>query len=672
VVAVALGLGLLIVVLWLLGRDGAVEETTVPTTLAAPTTTAVTTTTAVRGIVAAPIPAEDASLWSDGPLVAVSAGEAWTVMSTPEGDLIGHLEDGAWTFWHITASEEEESGLVRFYLMRGLAVAPDGAVWAATERGVFSFDGVEWTRRFDDPATAVAIDEGGTVWISGSLYLAGRWGESWLARWDGESWERVRWPPGASPESGGWVAMAALPGGEVWVTVRSWGCDTGPLMHYDGTTLEAVQVTDRPFLLGGSYAFEVEAAPNGDLWVGGFLGGNPGAVGMETWTEPPVLARFDGEGWTVYDSPPYDPTGGCHNTLLDLAVGPDGVVWWASGSSLASFDGTEWTTHIEGRWVHSVDVAPDGTVWYADEYGIHAAFPAVVAAPGPADYGGVLAVSAREMWAVMGDLLCRLQISLPRECYTLTEYGWVWGLAVTPDGTVWAATSSGVFSFDGGVWTRRLAAPAGGVAVTPDGAVLIGGPTPGGRLWLARWDGESWVRVGLGSNPEWGPRGDWNLAPMAVLPDGQVWVSAYTNMGQPLLMRYDGTTMEQVQIGRYPMGTVQVEVIKAAPNGDVWILGTTGDFGQPVFARFDGAAWKLDWPWADPNSDLASRLGPLHSLAVGPDGVVWVGGEGGLASFDGTDWTVLIEGRGVFSLDVAPDGTLWYADDYGIHTLGLP
>ena len=331
--------------------------------------------------------------------------------------------------------------------------------------------------------------------------------------------------------------------------------------------------------------------------------------------------------------------------------------------------GREWTTHIDGWWVGGVDVASDGTVWYSDFSGIHAAdFPAVVAAPGPADYGGVLAVSAREMWAVMGDLLCRLQISLPRECYTLTGYGGVRGLAVTPDGTVWAATTSGVFSFDGGVWTRRLNAPAGGVAVAPDGAVWIGGPTTGGRLWLARSDGESWVRVGLGSNPEWGPLGVWDPAPMAVLPDGQVWVS----MGGSLLMRYDGTTMGQVQIGRYPMGTVQVEVIKAAPNGDVWILGTTIDFGQPVFARFDGAAWTVDWPWADPTSDLASRLAPLHSLAVGPDGVVWVGGEGGLASFDGTDWTVLIEGRGVFSLDVAPDGTLWYVDDYGIHTLDTP
>ncbi len=144
-------------------------------------------------------------------------------------------------------------------------------------------------------------------------------------------------------------------------------------MHYDGTTLEAVEVETARSLLGGSYVWAMEAAPNGDLWVGGFLGGNPGVsgTGVEPLTDPPVLARFDGERWTVYDSPPYDPTGNCYGALLDLAVGPDGVVWWASMSGLVSFDGTEWTTHIDGRWVGSVDVAPDGTVWYADDYGIH-------------------------------------------------------------------------------------------------------------------------------------------------------------------------------------------------------------------------------------------------------------------------------------------------------------
>ena len=58
--------------------------------------------------------------------------------------------------------------------------------------------------------------------------------------------------------------------------------------------------------------------------------------------------------------------------LLDMAVGPDGVVWLAYPDGLGSFDGTQWTIHIEGQqWVFSVDVAPDGTVWYTDDDGVH-------------------------------------------------------------------------------------------------------------------------------------------------------------------------------------------------------------------------------------------------------------------------------------------------------------
>ncbi len=47
--------------------------------------------------------------------------------------------------------------------VRQLALAPDGTVWATTGAGVFSFDGVEWTRRFDGPAGILAVAPDGAV-----------------------------------------------------------------------------------------------------------------------------------------------------------------------------------------------------------------------------------------------------------------------------------------------------------------------------------------------------------------------------------------------------------------------------------------------------------------------------------------------------------------------------
>jgi len=355
------------------------EGSTVPgTTVTVPTTTA-----AASAIVAAPIPVEGASPspYGDGPLLALSAGDVWTLVNIPVGPdaftvQIGHLEDGTWTLWRLTPSEREVSGEVFPSLPRGLAVAPDGTVWAATDVGVFSFDGEEWIRRFDDPAWAVAIDDLGTVWISGGLVGSLYEGEVALARWDGEWWERVVWPPEVS---GGRVVMAALPNGEVWATALGYSsCGTGPLMRYDGAALAAVQVGDRPFLPGGGYVYEVEAAPNGDLWVGGYIrNGDPRHQpnGFDPSIEPPVLARFDGEVWTVYDWPLPNPMDRCYDRPLDMAVGPDGVVWLAYPDGLGSFNGTEGTPYIEGDWVYAVDVAPDGTVWYSDGDGVHRLTP---------------------------------------------------------------------------------------------------------------------------------------------------------------------------------------------------------------------------------------------------------------------------------------------------------
>ena len=137
---------------------------TIPTT---------TTTTIPTTIVAAPITVEDTSPCPFFcPLVAVSAQEVWASMTSSDADLIGHLKDGVWAFYRFERLHEFQG----FFEAPGLAVAPDGTVWAATSHGVFSFEGGVGTRRFDGPASGVAVAPDGTVWAGGVGCVAGPMG----------------------------------------------------------------------------------------------------------------------------------------------------------------------------------------------------------------------------------------------------------------------------------------------------------------------------------------------------------------------------------------------------------------------------------------------------------------------------------------------------------------
>jgi len=350
--ALAVGLAAFVAILLVIGwRRQPGEETT---TLAVPSTTTVTTTTLPEpGLVA--VPADDVVTSGAGnwfsPLVAVSAGEVWAVMS-PIDDfacVIGHLEDGAWAFWRLTRGEGP---------LHDLAVSPNGTVWSAGDAGVFSFDGEVWTRRFDGPAGGVAVDGDENVWIGGTL--EGEIPTPWLARWQAGQWERL--DSSARLPTTGFTPMAAQPGGAVWISPYP-ASRPGELLRYDGAGLEPVPVGDFPDPAGEEGAvgiWAIEVTLDGNVWVGGWLSAD--------WDQV-VLARFDGTAWTQYEWFTDHP--GISAVIVELAAGPDGLLWVGGQSGLASLDGTEWTRHVEGRYVRSLDVAPDGTVWYSDDEGLH-------------------------------------------------------------------------------------------------------------------------------------------------------------------------------------------------------------------------------------------------------------------------------------------------------------
>jgi len=126
-----------------------------------------------------------------------------------------------------------------------------------------------------------------------------------------------------------------------------------------------------------------------------------------------------------------------------------------------------------------------------------------------------------------------------------------------------------------------------------------------------------------------------------------------------------------VPVGDFPdpegaEGAVAVYTLEVAPDQSLWVGGwPSADWHQVVLARFDGAAWELyDWP-----ADHTDEPGLLFELAAAPGGVLWMGTQTGLFSFDGTDWTQrTIDGTWVEDIDVAPDGTVWYSDETGLHS----
>jgi hypothetical protein len=226
-----------------------------------------------------------------------------------------------------------------------------------------------------------------------------------------------------------------------------------------------------------------------------------------------------------------------------------------------------------------------------------------------------------------------------------------------------------VFSFDGEEWTLQYEEPTPAMAVADDGTVWIGwggdhsdDPAAAVGAWLARWDGASFERVG--PNPEAppgghsGPDGGYPGAStaMAVLPGNQVWVTGGGGW-IPVTMRYDGTS------GETEFDTTGMSAFAVAPNGDLW--GYQGGWGMwHDLGRFDGSDWTFF------GADQIVRDG--SSLAVGPDGLVWVTSWDSLYSFDGARWTLRLEQQFPYLIrlvDVAPDGTVWYVDKEGVHVL---
>ncbi len=251
-----------------------------------------------------------AETWTPGPsipgtpLTFDSAGNLWAT----------EWENGVWVInpqgqtTHIGA----EQGLPNEAHVRGVAVAPDGTAWIATDKGLAFCDGQTVTEFLTAADTGLASDSIYGVFLAsdGGLWVATNPNFSRRAP-DGQ-WEHFT---AGNPLSFdvGIRDIAEAADGSLWLATGGDGVyhwNKGEWEHF------STQNSDLP----EDDVNAVAVAPDGSLWFGLARRG---------------AARFDGENWSEFE---VDAEAGLINPSVNaIYIAPEGTVWFATSGGVTRY-----------------------------------------------------------------------------------------------------------------------------------------------------------------------------------------------------------------------------------------------------------------------------------------------------------------------------------------------
>ncbi|MFI5040772.1 MAG: hypothetical protein ACHQNA_02810 [Acidimicrobiales bacterium] len=431
------------------------------------------------------IPPGDASWASDSARRASSDAGAVELVAATDGSV--WMAAGGLAHFSATSWTSVQSDAVTITGTVALAVAPDGTVWLTTPGGLARFDGRAWTvynvaqGLMAAAVTAVAASRDGVLVASTDGFY----------RLSGARWARVGPRPvvtvlGRPPvlsavssnaawtvfSNGAWTANGNAGLWHVqngtWTSVPVAGWDT-PVQVYDlasspdgalavATNRGAAVLRDGHWtVLDTGVARALTFARDGALWVAEQA---PGSAQTTV-----VAFRLNGGTWVSTACPSLTAPGG----LLRIALGPDGEPWVGSAGYFGSFD------RFDGaRWV---PVAPlGGSEGMANVLGL------VTASNG--DLWVAPSSQSEQDWALAGYDGLRWIVLRPAD--SLAEPGHLRGpngLAIGPDGRLWAATDRGLLLFDGRGWSLRFAGYGfDALSFAPDGTLWAIGPSGVQRL----------------------------------------------------------------------------------------------------------------------------------------------------------------------------------------------
>ena len=360
-----------------------------------------------------------------------------------------------------------------------------------------------------------------------------------------------------------------------------------------------------------------------DAAFGAAHGLAPSRFGGVWMLDAATLRLFDGE--TFLDVVEAPPGGSGPGSVMDATEGPDGRLWVTTEQGVFHWDGAEWTSL---PW--TFDALP-GEIGF-DARGL--LWVGLYQYPGPVGLG--VAMYDEGGW------------STPQG--TSPVRSMVRSIASSADGSTWFGTEGGLARFDGGAWTEELPFGSGGsrissVSVGPDGSVWVVSSGSSGVPRIAVLKDGTWQELDLPSDLE--DFGGWALVGAAgagavLASDGGV-------------LRLTGEVWDRIWSEAGPGWVLTLAAVSAED-----VVAGSGYFGPAGVWRLRAGAWERD---ASPGSPKSG----VRSLAFGPDGSLWAGGDGWVKVVRDGAWTSVLDDAGFGAFQIVPeaDGTVWVAAGYG-------
>jgi ligand-binding sensor domain-containing protein len=551
-----------------------------------------------------------------------------------QGDTLWAGGDGGLVAWDMTSGSHVDYGRADGLApgrITDLVVDHAGQLWIATDSGISRYDGQTFTHFTQadglDSVQIQALYADG----EGMLWAGSRNGELGLNYYNGDAWAGPPAPPlpveyrnvvtlGGNERLRLFVALddqgVALLDGETWIRVTT--ADGLPSDEVNAALLagDAVWVSSDEGLgriqLG---TWEVETFP-----IHGIHSMQQGVGGLIWFRGLGFAVRFDPEtgDWQDFES---EASGLPSAQVYDTVQDGDKIWLGTYGDGVTFFDGSQWELwrtdkELGGNVIEAIRQDGDGALWF-----LH---------PG----SGLSRYQPQgDAWQIFGHAEGALD--------------WPGIHDVDSEGNVWIGEYGELLWYGGQSWQKF---PPPELADVEIWAIEIG---PGDFKWLVTDRGimrhdpaaDEWTTFTGDDAPV--IEGTWTIL---AARDGNVWFG-----GEEGLLHYDGHRWGPPEAsGEAPQ---YVSGLAEAPDGSLWVAAD----GKLV--HLAGAQW---WYFA-PSGD-----GWWQKVAVGPDGRVWAGGEGLVCHDPATgEWQSYTTADGlahhyVRSIHVTPEGVVWVGTEGGL------